>query len=54
MDVRAYQKFVEKAKSLNKQGRAYVVENAQHELFIEKDEKRIETINEILKFYSNY
>ncbi len=54
IDVRAHQKFVEKAKSLNKQGRAYVVENAQHELFIEKDEQRIETINEILRFYSGY
>ncbi len=54
IDVRAHQKFVEKAKSLNKEGRAYVVENAKHELLIEKDKERIETINEILNFYSKY
>jgi len=54
IDVRAHQKFVEKAKSLNKEGRAYVVENAKHELLIEKDKERIETINEILNFYGKY
>ncbi len=54
IDVRAHQKFVDKAKSLNKEGRAYVVENAKHELLIEKDEIRIETINELLNFYSKY
>ena len=54
IDVRAHQKFVEKAKRLNKQGRAYVVENAQHELLIEKDEQRIESINEILDFYNDH
>lgn len=54
IDVRAHQRFVEKAKSLNKEGRAYIVDNAQHELFIEKDEKRIETINEILNFYNDH
>lgn len=54
IDVRAHQRFVEKAKSLNKEGRAYIVDNAQHELFIEKDEQRIETINEILNFYNDY
>jgi len=54
IDVRAHQKFVEKAKSLNKQGSAYIVENAKHELLIEVDKLRIETINEILDFYSKY
>ncbi|RLD86485.1 MAG: hypothetical protein DRJ07_00640 [Bacteroidetes bacterium] len=54
IDVRAHQRFVEKAKSLNKEGRAYIVENAQHELFIEKDEQRIESINEILNFYNDH
>jgi len=53
VDVHAHQKFVKKVQSLNKVCKAYVVENAQHELFIEKDEQRIETINEILNFYSN-
>lgn len=54
IDVRAHQKFVDEAKALNKSGKVYVVENAQHELFIEKDEQRIETLNEILNFYNDY
>ena len=54
IDVRAHQKFVDEAIALNKEGRAYVVENAQHELFIEKDEQRVETINEILNFYNDH
>ncbi len=50
----AQQKFVDAAKKLNKDCIAYEVENAQHELLIEKDEQRIETINEALDFYSKY
>ncbi len=50
----AHQDFVDKAKELGKICQAYVVKNAQHELFIEKDEQRIETINEIFKFYKKY
>ena len=54
--VRAYshQKFIDVAKKLNKECFAYEVENAQHELLIEKDEQRTETINTILEFYSKY
>lgn len=50
----AHQKFVTAAKKLGKDCLAYEVENAQHELLIEKDEQRIETINETLNFYSKY
>ncbi len=50
----AHQKFVSAAEKLGKDCMAYEVENAQHELLIEKDEQRIETINEILVFYSKY
>ncbi len=50
----AHQKFINKAKKLGKNYKAYEVENAQHELLIEKDEQRIETINEILNYYSKY
>ncbi|MCK5815465.1 MAG: alpha/beta fold hydrolase [Flavobacteriaceae bacterium] len=46
-----HQKFVEKAQELGKECKAYTVENAQHELLIEKDVQRIKTINEILKYF---
>ena len=54
VDVYAHKKFIKKAQDLNKECKAYVVENAKHELFIEKDEQRIESLNEILKYYSQY
>lgn len=50
----AHQKFMNVIKKLNKDCIAYEVKNAQHELFIEKDEQRIESITAILDFYSNY
>jgi len=50
----AHQKLITAAQKLGKDCIAYEVENAQHELFIEKDEQRIETINEILNFYLIY
>jgi len=50
----AHQKFVTAAKKLGKDCMAYEIENAQHELLIEKDEQRIETINEALDFYAKY
>ena len=50
----AHEKFVCAAKELGKDCMAYEVENAQHELLIEKDKPRIETINEALDFYSKY
>jgi lysophospholipase len=47
----AHQQFIDAAKKLGKNCKAYKVENAQHELFIEKDTQRIETVTEILDFY---
>ncbi|MCK5846239.1 MAG: alpha/beta fold hydrolase [Bacteroidales bacterium] len=54
VDTYAHQKFIDNAKKNNKLCMAYVVDNAKHELFIEKDEQRIETINEVLKFYDKF
>lgn len=54
VDPHAHQKFVDTAKKLGKDCVGFEVENAQHELLIEKDEQRIETINELLNFYDKY
>jgi len=50
----AHQKFMNVIEKLDKDCIAYEVKNAQHELLIEKDEQRIESITAILDFYSNY
>lgn len=50
----AHQKFITAAKKLGKVCTAYEVENSQHEMLIEKDEQRIESINAILDFYAKY
>lgn len=50
----AHQKFISAAQELGKVSVAYEVEDAQHELLIEKDEQRIKIINETLNFYSQY
>lgn len=54
VDPYAHQKFIDAAQELDKNCIAYIVKNTQHELLIEKDEQRIETINEILNFYNKY
>ena len=54
VDPHSHQKFIEAAQKLGKDCIAYAVENAQHELLIEKDEQRIETINETLNFFDKY
>ncbi len=54
VNPKAHQKFVNKAQKLGKTCEAFLIENAQHELFIEKDEQRIETINQIFKYYNRY
>ena len=51
---KAHQNFIEEAQQLGKVCEAFLVENAQHELFIEKDEQRIETINEIFRYFERY
>ncbi len=50
----AHQEFIEKAMELNKNCKAYLVEDAQHELFIEKDVQRIATLNKTLLFFEDY
>ena len=54
VSTNAHQKFIEEAQKLGKTCEAYLIKNAQHELFIEKDEQRIETMNQIFKFYIRY
>ena len=54
VNPKAHQKFIEAAQKLGKTCEAFLVENAQHELFIEKDEQRIETINQTFKYYNRY
>ncbi len=54
VDPLEHQRFVKKAKEAGVDCKAYVVEDAQHEILMEKDEQRTETLNEILNFYSNY
>lgn len=54
VDPYAHRKFVGAAQKLGKDCLGYEVENAQHELLIEKDEQRIETINHTLNFYTKY
>jgi lysophospholipase len=51
---KAHQKFIEEAQELGKTCEGYLVENAQHELLIEKDEQRIETINQIFRYFKRY
>lgn len=54
VDVAAHQTFIEEANKLNKACEAYLVTNAKHELLIESDEQRIETINKIFEYYNKY
>ena len=54
VDPYSHQKFIDAAQKLGKVCLAYEINNAQHELLIEKDEQRIETINEILNFFLKY
>lgn len=51
---KAHQKFIEEAKEKGKTCEAFLVKDAQHELFIEKDEQRIKTMNQIFKFYNRF
>jgi lysophospholipase len=54
VNPKAHQKFIEKAQKLGKTCEAFLIENAQHELLIEKDEQRIETINHIFNYFNRY
>ena len=50
----AHDHFIKKLNSIGKVAKAYTVEDAKHELLIEKDEIRIEVITKILDFYTGY
>jgi lysophospholipase len=54
VDPHAHEKFVKKAQESGKDCVGFQVDDAQHELFIEKDEQRIQTINAILGFYAKH
>jgi len=54
VNPKAHQKFIKEAQKLGKTCEAFLIENAQHELLIEKDEQRIKTINQIFKYFNRY
>ncbi len=52
--ISSHANFVKKMKDLDKNVHAYLVPNAMHELFIEKDVSRINTLTSILNFYASF
>ena len=54
ISTKAHQSFIENARKLDKTCKAYLVENAKHELFIEKDEQRIKTLNQVFNYFRTY
>lgn len=54
VDPDAHGEFVEKAKTLGKDYQAYLVENAQHELWMEKDAQRMKVFNATMMFLDQY
>ncbi len=50
----AHNEFINKLNSLNKDVKAYLVNDAKHELLIEKDEIRIAVLTTVLDFYEGY
>ncbi len=50
----AHTDFIEELKNSGKEAEGYLVENAKHELFIEKDEYRIPVLTKVLDFYLRY
>jgi len=54
VDPDAHQEFVEKAKKWNLPIEGYSVKNAKHELFIEKDQTRVNVLTTILNFYEKH
>jgi lysophospholipase len=54
VNPRSHQKFVEKVLQLGIQCEAYQVENAQHELFVEKDRERTMVLDACLSFFSRH
>lgn len=54
VDPKSHTKFITRAKELGKTCELLHVENAQHELFIEKDPQRLEVLNSALRFLDNF
>lgn len=50
----AHSQFIDLAKKFGKNAKLYEIEDAQHELFIEKDQQRVKTISTTLDFFSKY
>jgi lysophospholipase len=50
----AHRNFMEKAKALGKDCQAYDIAGGRHELFIEKDQQRLETLNTTLDFFESH
>jgi len=54
VNPKSHFKFVEKCLKLDKVCEGYFVEDAQHEIFMEKDEQRIKVISASLDFFGAY
>lgn len=52
VSLKAHIEFIEEAKRLNKDCKLVFIENAQHELLIEKDPQRTQTLQNIISFYT--
>ena len=50
---KGHQRFVELAQEQGKDARGYLIHDAQHELLIEKDQQRMQTINQTLWFFES-
>jgi lysophospholipase len=50
----AHWNFIEKARNMGKNCQLYNISNARHELFIEKDKQRLETLNTTLDFFASH
>lgn len=53
-EPKAHAKFIRKAQKLGKTCKAFLIEDARHELLIEKDKQRIQTISQIFDFFDAY
>lgn len=54
VSLKAHRVFIEQAKEQDKTFEAFLIENAQHELLMEKDVQRIETVNRFLSFFEKF
>jgi alpha-beta hydrolase superfamily lysophospholipase len=54
VSLKAHKIFIEEATKYGKNCKAFLIENAQHELLMEKDDQRIETLNNILSYFNSH